>query len=98
MHPKYYLFDIGVVNAINGRTSVSSVRGSTIYGAEVDMVVEASDYLWAIEIKSSPIVKSGVLKGLRSFCVFTCDKPYLAGKIPLIPWRALFRKNYLNLV
>jgi predicted AAA+ superfamily ATPase len=32
MHPKYYLFDIDVVNAINGRTSVSSVTGSTVYG------------------------------------------------------------------
>jgi len=140
MHPKYYLFDIGVVNAINGRTSVSSVRGSTIYGmlfehfiiletyrlihyaekpfrvfhwrsshgAEVDMIVEASDVLWAIEIKSSQIVKSGVLKGLRSFmedhpkakplCVSTCDTPYMAGNIPVIPWRTLFRKDYLNLV
>ena len=140
MHPKYYLFDIGVINAINGRTSVSSVRGTTVYGmlfehfviletyrlihyaekpyrifhwrsshgAEVDMVVEASDGLWAIKIKSSQIVKSGVFKGLRSFmedhpdakslCVSTCDTPYMAGDIPVIPWRTLFRKDYLNLV
>lgn len=140
IHPKYYLFDIGVVNAINGRTSISSVKGSTIYGmlfehfviletyrlihyaeksyrifhwrsshgAEVDMVVEANDGLWAIEIKSSRIVKSGVLKGLRSFmedhpdaeplCVSICDTPYMAGDIPVIPWRTLFRKGYLNLV
>ena len=140
IHPKYYLFDIGVVNAINGRTSISSVKGSTIYGmlfehfviletyrlihyaeksyrifhwrsshgAEVDMVVEANDGLWAIEIKSSQIVKSGILKGLRSFmedhpdakplCVSICDTPYMAGDIPVIPWRTLFRKDYLNLV
>ena len=140
IHPKYYLFDIGVVNAINGRTSIPSVKGSTIYGmlfehfviletyrlihyaeksyrifhwrsshgAEVDMVVEANDGLWAIEIKSSQIVKSGVLKGLRSFmedhpdakplCVSICDTPYMAGDIPVIPWRTLFRKGYLNLV
>lgn len=140
MHPKYYLFDIGVVNAINGRSSVSSVKGTTVYGmlfehfviletyrlihyaekpfrvfhwrsshgAEVDLIVETSDGLWAIEIKSSPIVKSGVLKGLRSFmkdhpnakplCVSICDTPYMAGDIPVIPWRTLFRKNYLNLV
>jgi len=140
IHPKYYLFDIGVVNAINGRTSISSVKGSTIYGmlfehfviletyrlihyaeksyrifhwrsshgAEVDMVVEANDGLWAIEIKSSRIVKSGVLKGLRSFmedhpdakplCISICDTPYMAGDIPVIPWRTLFRKGYLNLV
>ena len=70
--------------------------------------METSDGLWAIEIKSSQIVKSGVLKGLRSFmedhpdakplCVSTCDKAYMAGDIPVIPWRTLFRENYLNLV
>jgi predicted AAA+ superfamily ATPase len=139
-HPKYYLFDIGVINAINGRTFVSSVRGTTVYGmlfehfviletyrlihyaekpfrvfhwrsshgAEVDLIVETSDGLWAIEIKSSSIVKSGVLKGLRSFmedhpnakplCVSICDAPYMAGDIPVIPWKTLFRKDYLNLL
>jgi len=139
MHPKYYLFDIGVINAINGRTFVSSVRGTTVYGmlfehfviletyrlihyaekhfrvfhwrsshgAEVDLIVETSDGLWAIEIKSSAIVKSGVLKGLRSFmedhpnakplCVSICDAPYMAGDIPVIPWKTLFREDYLNL-
>ena len=140
MHPKYYLFDIGVINAINGRTSVSSVKGSTIYGmlfehfvilesfrlihyaekpyrvfhwrtshgAEVDLVVEAADMLWAIEIKSSSTIKPGTLRGLRSFmkdhpnarplCVSTCDTPYMAGDIPVIPWNYLFGKNYLNLI
>ena len=140
MHPKYYLFDIGVVNAINGRTSVPSVKGTTVYGmlfehfviletyrlihyaekpfkifhwrsshgAEVDMIVETSDCLWAIEIKSSSIVKSGVLKGLRSFmedhpnakplCVSICHNPYMAGEIPVIPWRALFNKDHLSIV
>lgn len=140
MHPKYYLFDIGVVNAINGRTSISSVKGTTVYGmlfehfviletyrlihyaekpfrvfhwrsshgAEVDLVVEVGGDLWAIEIKSSPIVRSGVLRGLRSFmedhpnarplCVSTCDTPYIAGDIPVIPWKTLFREDYLDLV
>ncbi|MBW2106629.1 MAG: ATP-binding protein [Deltaproteobacteria bacterium] len=140
MHPKYYLFDIGVLNAINGRTSMSSVKGTTVYGmlfehfivletyrlicyadkpfrvfhwrsshgAEVDLIVEVGDDLWAIEIKSSPIVRSSVLKGLRSFmedhpnvrplCVSTCDRPYMAGDIPVIPWKMLFREEYLNLV
>ena len=81
----HYLFDIGVLNAINGRTALTPVRGTSIYGmlfehfviletcrlihyaekpfkifhwrsshgAEVDMVAETSDCLWAIEIKSS---------------------------------------------
>lgn len=140
MHPKYYLFDIGIINAINGRTSVSSVRGTSTYGflfehfvileslrlihyaekalrlfhwrtshgAEVDLVVEAVDDLWAIEIKSSPRVKLADLRGLKSFmvdhpnakpiCVSTCNIPYMAGEIPVIPWRTLFGKDYLDLV
>jgi predicted AAA+ superfamily ATPase len=139
-HPKYYLFDIGVVNAIIGRVSISSVKGTTIYGmlfehfvilevirlihyaeksyrmyhwrsthgAEVDVVIETADALWAIEIKSSPTVRPGDLTGLRSFtkdysnarplCVSTCDQPYMAGNIAVIPWKLLFRKDYLDLV
>jgi len=140
MHPKYYLFDIGIVNALSGRISLSSVKGTTIYGvlfehfiilevcrlvhyaekpykmyhwrsshgAEVDLVVEAADNLWAIEIKSSPVVKPGKLTGLKSFiadypqatpvCPSICDSPYMAGKIPVIPWRDLFGKDYLNIL
>ncbi len=140
IHPKYYLFDLGVIgpnerqppegasvrfglmccasrpstrahsaqcddakrrhiNAINGRASISSVGGATVYGmlfehlialetyrlirytekpirifhwrsahgAEVDMVLEEGDNLWAIEIKSSRVVKSGDLRGLKAF-------------------------------
>lgn len=138
MHPKYYLFDIGVINAITGRTSISSVKGSTVYGmlfehfvilesfrlihyaekpyrlfhwrsshgAEVDLVLEGPDILWAIEIKSSPKIKSGNLKGLKSFmgdhpnarplCVSTCDRPFMAGDIPVISWKDLFGRDYLN--
>jgi len=140
MHPKYYLFDVGIINTINGRVSMSSVKVPTVYGmlfehfvilethrlinyaekpfrifhwrsshgAEVDLIVESSDVLWAIEIKSSPLIKSASLRGLISFmkchpeakalCVSTCDRPYMAGDIPVIPWRYLFGKDYLNLV
>ena len=139
MHPKYYLFDTGIINAINGRISMSPVKGSTIYGmlfehfviletyrlihytekaykmfhwrsahgAEVDLVIESADSLWAIEIKSSPVIKPGNLKGLKSFveehpdarpvCVSTCDTPYMAGGIQVIPWNYLFSYDYLNL-
>ena len=139
MHPKYYLFDIGVVNALSGRTSPSSVRGTTAYGilfehfiilevyrlihyaekphklfhwrsshgAEVDLVLETADTLWAIEIKSSPTVKSGNLTGLKLFktdhpdakplCVSTSEMPYTAANIPVVPWKSLFGKDYLNI-
>jgi predicted AAA+ superfamily ATPase len=138
-HPKYYLFDLGVINAISGRVSISSVKGTTIYGmlfehfvileafrmihyaektyrmyhwrsshgAEVDMIIETADAVWAIEIKSSETVRSGDLTGLRSFtkdyskarplCVSTCDQPYMAGNISVIPWKFLLRKDYLDL-
>jgi hypothetical protein len=39
MHPKYYLFDIGVINAISGRISVSSVKGTVTFGKDfLDLV------------------------------------------------------------
>ena len=140
MHPKYYLFDIGIVNALCGRISPSFVRGTTTYGmlfehliilevyrqihytekpnklyhwrtshgAEVDLVVQAPDTLWAIEIKSSTAVKSGNLTGLKSFmadypdarplCASICEVPYMAGKIQVIPWKRLFGKDYLNII
>ena len=140
MHPKYYLFDVGLINSICGRISPSSVQGTATYGmlfehfviletyrliqyaekpyriyhwrsshgAEVDMIIETADDLWAIEIKSNPIVKSSNLTGLMSFvadhpkanlmCVSTCDRPYLTGSIPVIPWNTLFGKDYLDLL
>ena len=140
MHPKYYLFDLGIVNAVCGRISLSSVRGTTTFGvlfehfvilevyrlihyaekpcrlyhwrsshgAEVDLIVEIADTVWAIEIKSSPIVKPGHLTGLKSFmedhprakplCVTTCDTSYMAGSVPVIPWKSLFEKEFLGLI
>jgi len=138
-HPKYYLFDTGVINAANGRRSITGAKGSMVYGmlfehfivlechrlihyaekpyrihhwrtahgAEVDLVVQGPDRLWAVEIKSMPLVHSSDLSGLRSFmelfpdatplCVSTCERPYFAGSIPVIPWRTLFGKDWLDL-
>ena len=140
MHPKYYLFDIGVINAIAGRISPSSVKGTDTYGmlfehfiileasrlihyaerpyriyhwrsshgAEVDLIIEGQDVLWAVEIKSSPTVKSGNLTGLKSFtkdhpgarplCVSTCETPYMVGPVPVVPWSSFFRKDFLNVI
>ncbi len=140
MHPKYYLFDIGIINASSGRISPSSVKGTTTYGmlfehfviletyrlihyaekphrlyhwrsahgAEVDLIIETADSLWAVEIKSYPTVKSGNLTGLKSFmedhlnakpiCVSTCDTPYMGGVIPVIPWKYMYGKDFLNII
>ena len=78
------------------------------HGAEVDMIIESADKLWAVEIKSSPTARSGDLSGLKSFmkdhpnaiplCVSTCDQPYIAGSVPVIPWKFLFSKDFLDIV
>ena len=59
-------------------------------------------------IKSSPTVKPGALRGLKSFmedhpgakpvCVSTCDTPYMTGGIQVIPWNTLFSNDYLDLL
>lgn len=137
-HPKYFLFDTGVINSICGRTTLESIKTPSIYGrlfehfviletfrilsyweancrlyhwrsahgAEVDLVVEKDSELWAIEIKSNPVVHSRDLRGLQSFvadyssakalCVTTAEQPYLAGDIEVIPWRMLFESDWLG--
>lgn len=136
-HPKYYLFDLGVINALCGRSRPRSIMPPTVYGmlfehfivletlrlldyrkrftkmyhwrtgsgAEVDLIIEDGERLLAVEIKSSPRVEKRDLKGLASFmkdhpgaepmCVSTCDLPYLAGDIPVMPWREYFRRLQL---
>lgn len=138
-HPKYYLFDLGCVNSLAGRTLRDSIKPPTVYGmlfehfvileiyrllsysgqyfrvfhwrsshgAEVDLVVEKENVLFAIEIKSTPIVRAGDLKGLRSFigdypdarpvCITNADRPYMAGDLPVIPWPMVFTSDWLDL-
>ena len=138
-HPKYYLFDLGCVNSLTGRTRAASVAPPTVYGvlfehfvileivrllsysgrffrvfhrrsshgAEVDLVLEKENALFAIEIKSVPMVRAGDLRGLKSFvedypdakpiCISTADRPYMAGDIPVIPWKMSFGAEYLDL-
>jgi predicted AAA+ superfamily ATPase len=54
------------------------------------------------------LLSSGDLTGLKLFmkdyskakplCVSTCDEPYMAGTVSIIPWKYLFRKDFLDLV
>ena len=79
----------------------------THHGAEVDLVVECGDALWAIEIKSTDHVRIQDLGGLKSFmrehgharpvCVCNADRPFLVGDIPVLPWRDLFKDEWLAL-
>jgi predicted AAA+ superfamily ATPase len=138
-HPKYYLFDLGCVNSLAGRTLRDSIKPPTVYGmlfehfvileiyrllsysgqyfrvfhwrsshgAEVDLLVEKENVLFAIEIKSTSIVRAGDLKGLRSFigdypdarpvCITNADRPYMAGDLPVIPWPMVFTSEWLDL-
>jgi hypothetical protein len=34
----------------------------------------------------------------KPLCVSTCETPYMAGEIPVIPWKYFFRKDFLNLL
>lgn len=138
-HPKYYLFDLGVINSLCGRTTPRAAGRPTVrgilfehfiilelyrllhynfrpvrmfhwrssHGAEVDLVLEDGEVLWAIEIKSTETVSSKDLRGLgcfmedhpqaRPICVSTTPRPFMAGNIPVIPWEELFSAEYLSL-
>jgi len=138
-HPKYYLFDLGCVNSLVGRTLPASIKPPTVYGmlfehfvileiyrllsyseqffrvfhwrsshgAEVDLIVEKEDAVWAVEIKSVPLVRTGDLRGLKSFvedyegarpiCISTADRPYMAGVLPVVPWQMAFGPEWLDL-
>lgn len=137
-HPKYYLFDLGVINSITGRTSHEAIKAPMVYGrlfehfiileiirylsgqeydfhcyhwrsshgAEVDLVVEKEGVTWAIEIKSISNVRAQDLRGLNSFmsdypevkpvCVSTAKLPYQLGEITVIPWKMLFKPDWLG--
>ena len=139
LHPKYYFFDLGVMQSLTGRIGQEVREGTGLYGklfehfivseimrlvsyqnkpwhfyhwrtttgAEVDLVVETPEKLWAIEIKTSPRVEASDLKGLASFaecfpkarcvCVGTPERAYKAGAFYVIPWRDLFNADYLGL-
>jgi len=72
----------------------------TAHGAEVDVVLETDDGVWAIEIKSGATIRPTELSGLRSFredhpdarlvCVADIDRPFSAGGIECLPWRSFF--------
>ncbi len=76
------------------------------HGAEVDLVIEEEGELIAVEIKSSRQVRQADLRGLKSFlkdypqakplCISTCERPYLAGNIPILPWKEFFEELDLS--
>ncbi|MBF0216045.1 MAG: ATP-binding protein [Candidatus Omnitrophica bacterium] len=66
-------------------------------GAEIDMILEFRDEIWAVEIKASGEPRLSDVRGLRSFisdhghtraiCVCFTPRPYKYEKIEFLPWR-----------
>jgi predicted AAA+ superfamily ATPase len=138
MHPKYYLFDLGITNSLVGRREVIEATESygrlfehfiileiirlstyknknlklhhfrTSYGAEVDLIVELNNKIFAIEIKSKAQVVDKDLSGLKYFkslypeakliCIANCDLAYSVNEIDIVPFRYIFKEQYLGLL
>jgi predicted AAA+ superfamily ATPase len=74
----------------------------TTDGAEVDLILEMPDGVWAVEIKSSATPAAADMKGLKSFisdhphkrviCVCRTPRPYDRGGVEFLPWADFFRQ------
>lgn len=101
-HPKYYFFDVGVLNGLLGNFTVSQDRIGMLFehlvcnqimneaaardrdirlctfrtgnGAEVDVIVETGQEVYAIEIKASKLISAGDLWGLKAFREYYGEK------------------------
>lgn len=72
----------------------------TTNGAEVDLVLDTGNRLFAIEVKSGRNLRTTDLKGLLSFkedhpqsellCVCQADRPFALNGIRCLPWRDFF--------
>ncbi|OGC22984.1 hypothetical protein A2291_00840 [candidate division WOR-1 bacterium RIFOXYB2_FULL_42_35] len=71
-------------------------------GAEVDLILELGQEIWAIEIKSSTAPDSAEVRGLKSFikdhkytralCVCQTPRPYKKEYIEFIPWKEFLKQ------
>ncbi|MBI2339078.1 MAG: ATP-binding protein [Deltaproteobacteria bacterium] len=128
-HPKFYLFDPGVANALKHQLSAELVPASRPYGdafehwiiletrrlvdyrerevqlgffrttdgAEVDLILQQGERIWAVEIKSGSRPRLADVGGLRSFigdhpvaraiCVCQSPRPYKDHNIEFLPWQ-----------
>lgn len=85
--------------------SEAEVRSSffrTTDGAEVDLILEFKDEIWAIEIKASTGPRPSQVRGLKSFikdhkytkalCVCLTPRPFTADNIEFLPWQDFMRQ------
>lgn len=74
----------------------------TTDGAEVDLILEFGNEIWAVEIKASASPSLSDLRGLRSFtkdhkcarilCVCQTPRPYRSENIEFLPWEDFISK------
>jgi len=97
-HPRFYFYDVGVLNGALGNFEISSDRIGNLFehlvlqmimsefqgldkdirlstyrteaGAEVDLILEQKNGVFAIEIKAAKKISTGDLRGLKSFAEF----------------------------
>jgi len=84
-----------LINYKEKEASISFFR--TTDGAEVDIILEISNEIWALEIKSSADPPPSELRGLRSFmedhpynraiCICQADRKYIRNTIEFYPWQ-----------
>lgn len=71
-------------------------------GAEVDLILETSGGIWAVEIKSLQEPRLSDVRGLRSFindhqytraiCACLTPRAFTAGKIEFLPWESFIQQ------
>lgn len=133
-HPRFFLFDLGVVHTLRKELERELVAGTPPYGkafehfiileikrlsdyreleiemsffrtrdgAEVDLILEIRDQVWAVEIKSGKNPGLSGLRGLRSFlkdhkvdralCVCQTPREFERGKIEFLPWQKFLKQ------
>ncbi len=84
-----------LINYKEKEASISFFR--TTDGAEVDIILEISNEIWALEIKSSADPPPSELGGLRIFmedhpynraiCICQADRKYIRNTIEFYPWQ-----------
>lgn len=72
----------------------------TTDGAEVDLILESGEEIWAVEIKASQAPKASHLRGLKSFindhnytkafCVCLTPRKFSENTIDFLPWQDFF--------
>lgn len=134
LHPKFYLFDCGLVSALQQRLSSELTPGTPPYGlafehflileikrlidyrerevkisffrttdgAEVDVVLEREQQIWAIEVKASSAPGLESVRGLRSFmkdhkyhraiCACLTPRAYTESNIEFLPWNEFLKE------